>query len=96
MGTAATTGWIIAGALVFAVAVWMIVMAREVRNAIDLTEHFESEESKASAAKRYFHYKLSRTGRRMTPAEKSAMSGKKIRGLARRTISLPRKPMTDV
>ena len=35
LGAAITTGWIIAGALVLAMAVWFIVMMREIRKAVE-------------------------------------------------------------
>ncbi|MEO5716689.1 MAG: hypothetical protein ABIT37_24635 [Luteolibacter sp.] len=43
MGTTVTTGWIIAGALLVALAVWVIVMAGEIRNAVNHSDHFEPE-----------------------------------------------------
>ncbi|HEX7261515.1 MAG TPA: hypothetical protein VF258_06835, partial [Luteolibacter sp.] len=36
MGTAASTGWIIGGVLFLALAAWIVVMRREIRNAIEL------------------------------------------------------------
>ncbi len=37
-GTAVSAGWIVAGALVSAVVVWVLVMLREIRNAIKLPD----------------------------------------------------------
>lgn len=44
MGMGISAGWIIAGALLFALVVWIVVMAGEFHNAIDLTGDFESED----------------------------------------------------
>jgi hypothetical protein len=35
-GTTVTTGWIVAGALVLALLVWLAVMSHEIRHAIEL------------------------------------------------------------
>ncbi len=36
MGTAVSTGWIVGGVLLLALVVWIVVMLREVRNAIEM------------------------------------------------------------
>lgn len=36
MGTAASTGWIVGGGLLLALAVWVVVMLRQIRNAVEL------------------------------------------------------------
>ncbi len=46
LGTAVTTGWIIAGALFAAVLVWVLVMVREIRDAIELPDYLAQDGTK--------------------------------------------------
>lgn len=46
-GKGVTTGWIVAGALAFALVVWLAVMFREVRRAIELPDYFADGECDA-------------------------------------------------
>ena len=45
LGTDISSGWIIAGALIAALAVWVAVMFREIRHAPDQPEYFSPEDS---------------------------------------------------
>lgn len=52
LGTAASTGWIIAGALLLALVIWLVVMAREIRQATELPDYFERIERSLHAGDR--------------------------------------------
>ena len=45
-GTAISAGWILGGALLLAVTVWIVVMFREIRDAIEIPDSFASEDLK--------------------------------------------------
>ncbi len=44
-GLAVSSGWIMAGALVCATFAWMLVMFREIRDAVEIPDPFDSETS---------------------------------------------------
>jgi type VI protein secretion system component VasK len=46
LGTAVTTGWILAGALFLAVCIWCVVMIREIRQAIELPDYPANDEAR--------------------------------------------------
>lgn len=79
MGMAASTGWIIGGGLLLAFAVWVVVMLRQIRNAIELPSCGDGiiDESDKSALGR------SRSGtmesRKMTPERGRNSRPRKLR-----------------
>jgi hypothetical protein len=50
LGTAVSTGWIIGGILFVALAVWVVVMLREIRNAIELPNSLSNSDGTIDAA----------------------------------------------
>jgi|GEM_PF-4169441 len=98
MGTSVTTGWIIAGGLVVALAVWVIVMAGEIRNAVVHSDHFEPERTVPvpTPAEKRGLFVSSTFGMPTARAEKPAVYGRRValkfRSRARSGFSLPRGP----
>jgi hypothetical protein len=52
LGTAVTTGWIIGGALLLGALVWILVMFREIRDAIELPDYLAQDGSNGIGAER--------------------------------------------
>lgn len=98
MGTAVTTGWIMAGALLIALAIWVIVMAKEIHNAIELPDFFSSDVADKSAhsierSVRPMNKDIGSEGllfARSNPNERRRSS--RCRGRLRKTTALPRRP----
>jgi len=98
MGTSVSTGWIIAGGLVVALAIWVIVMAGEIRNAVNHSDHFEPERTvpEPTAAEESGLFMASGSELKFPRAEKPVIHGRRValkfRSRSRSSIALPRGP----
>ncbi len=98
MGTSVTTGWIIAGGLFAALAVWVIVMAGEIRNAVNHSDHFEPERTvpEPTPAEKIGLFMVSGSNTQNARAEMPMVHGRRValrsRSRARGSFSLPRGP----
>ncbi len=98
MGTSVTTGCIIAGGLVIALAVWVIVMAGEIRHAVNYSDHFELERTvpKPTPAEGSGVFVASSSLLGTAPQEKPVIHGRRMalrfRSRGRSGLSLPRGP----
>jgi hypothetical protein len=90
LGTSVTVGWIIAGALFLAAAVWMVVMYREFKNAMVLPQKVSSDDegsaSFASDAMSDVGVKTSRLGPMIANDDRA----RRGRSRARSARALPR------
>jgi len=97
-GSDAKLGWILAGSLVLSAMVWLLVMAREIRQAIDLSGYYvpgdslieqcKGPEVSASLTQAISH----QAGPTFFKADPVKSPPARIRTPRRRSIALPRKP----
>lgn len=85
MGTAASTGWIIGGVLFLVLAVWIMVMLREIRNAVELPNSLSNSDDTIDAEDKPA-FERSRTGvmdgRKTTPERGHKSRPRKLRSRA--------------
>ncbi len=99
LGTSVTTGWIVAAGLLLALAVWIIVMAREIRDAIVLPDPFAKAgtETAIGSPEEGDLIGISRSEMAKAPCERPVLNGGRaalrFRNQGRRGVSLPRKPV---
>lgn len=86
LGKGVSTGWIVAGALVFAMVVWLAVMFREVRRAIELPDYFAAGEFDADLPRTGLDPAItfSRTGMDPMACGRPAMYDRKAASRSRR------------
>jgi hypothetical protein len=97
-GSDAKLGWILAGSLVFSAMVWLLVMAREIRQAIDLSEYHIAGDSLIEQC-RAIPIPVTQpqaisdgAGSSVFAADPMKSPPARIRTPRRRSIALPRKP----
>jgi len=97
-GSDVKLGWILAGSLVFSAIMWLMVMAREIRQAIDLSEYHIAgdsliEQCRATPTPVAQPKAISDgAGSSFFAADPVKRAPARIRTPRRRSIALPRKP----
>lgn len=95
VGTTVSTGWIIAGVLLFAMVVSLTVMVREVRNAPEMPDYFDElelsihEAGQAVSSRQRFRARDPRLGR------SEATAGSYERVMPRRVRARQNRPRTS-